>query len=268
MTDPKVRLDRPVMPCDMLVANTAAGQMHESTDDALVVGADGKIKTKKSTKSRQCNSSLEWGACNIRLLAYMVRVGTLTPDQVNHYHSYSLKIMDLMQKKQFSAVMEYDWLCRLAVWRATATWLSPFHSQYEVAFTDKTNGACLADGAKYCNFCQTDTHAPGDIESCIFRPTDLASGNPTGGAPHKPKPALTPRDKQNQAAAEAAAKEVPAGDTMSRNGREWWALDGKQLCYNYNKRGCSKQSCKKLHRCSNCKATGHQSKNCNKPLAT
>jgi hypothetical protein len=44
MTDPKVRLDRPVMPCDMLVANTAAGQMHDPTDDALVVGADGKIK--------------------------------------------------------------------------------------------------------------------------------------------------------------------------------------------------------------------------------
>jgi hypothetical protein len=269
MTDPKVRLDRPVMPCDMLVANTAAGQMHESADDALVVGADGKIKTKKSTKSRQCNSSLEWGACNIRLLAYMVRVGTLTPDQVNHYHSYSLKIMDLMQKKQFSAVMEYDWLCRLAVWRATATWLSPFYSQYEVAFTDKTNGACLTDGAKYCNFCQTDTHAPGESESCIFRSPDLASGNPTGGAPHKPKPALTDKDKQNQAAAAARAAAIPAGDTLEPNGKFWKSLDGKKLCAGFNMhRGCTKPSCKFVHRCSNCKESGHSGKNCRKPLAT
>ena len=184
------------------------------------------------------------------------------------YHSYSLKIMDLMQKKQFSAVMEYDWLCRLAVWRATATWLSPFYSQYEVAFTDKTNGACLADGAKYCNFCQTDTHAPGESESCIFRPTDLASGNPTGGAPHKPKPALTDRDKQNQAAAAQKAAAIPPGDTMSANGKFWASLDGKQVCGNFNLRGCTKASCKLVHRCSKCKQAGHPFKSCNKSLAT
>ena len=159
MTDPKLRSDRPIMVCDMLIGNTLAGQEFDSLDESLVV-TDGKITVSKKSKLIQVKDEIEWCACNVRLQTYMVEHGLLAQGEVMPYSHYSLKIMDLMRIKQFGAVMEFDWMCRLSVWRGVSTWGSSFTHEYEAAFTDKSNGACKHVSALWCTFCSSETHNP------------------------------------------------------------------------------------------------------------
>jgi hypothetical protein len=271
MTDPKLRSDRPIMVCDMLIGNTLAGQEFDSLDESLVV-ADGKITVSKKSKLIQVKDEIEWCACNVRLQAYMVEHGLLTQAEIMPYNHYSLKIMDLMRLKQFAAVMEFDWMCRLAVWRGLSTWSSSFTQEYEAAFTDKANGACKHVSALWCIFCSSETHNPGGVESCIFRFPDNGGGKPGGGAPHNPK-GPTAAERAAQSAKDKAAHTptpVPAGDSMSRSGTFWWAIDGQQTCFLWNTKGKCKHgaNCKHLHTCHKCKEPGHPAKGCKKPLAT
>jgi hypothetical protein len=269
MTDPKLRSDRPIMVCDMLIGNTLAGQEFDSLDESLVV-TDGKITVSKKSKLIQVKDEIEWCACNVRLQTYMVEHGLLAQGEVIPYSHYSLKIMDLMRIKQFGAVMEFDWMCRLSVWRGVSTWGSSFTHEYEAAFTDKSNGACLHTAAMWCTFCNSETHIPGGVESCIFRRADNGGGKPGGGAPHNPK-GSTAAERAAQSAkdkAAHAARPVPPGDSLSDNKKFWFALDGVRTCWHYNKGRCSKSNCELLHSCQQCKAPGHPSKSCKKPLAT
>ena len=234
MTDPKLRSDRPIMVCDMLIGNTLAGQEFDSLDESLVV-ADGKITVSKKSKLIQVKDEIEWCACNVRLQAYMVEHGLLTQAEVMPYNYYSLKIMDLMRLKQFAAVMEFDWMCRLSVWRGVSTWGSSFTHEYEAAFTDKSNGACKHVSAMWCTFCSSETHNPGGVDKCIFRTTNPSGGQPSGVPPQgvrpdaKPKPTAAERQAQSQ----QDRGPVPAGDTMAPNGKFWGSLDGKKLCFHY-----------------------------------
>ena len=271
MTDPKLRSDRPIMVCDMLIGNTLAGQEFDSLDESLVV-ADGKITVSKKSKLIQVKDEIEWCACNVRLQAYMVEHGLLTQAEVMPYNYYSLKIMDLMRLKQFAAVMEFDWMCRLAVWRGASTWSSSFTQEYEAAFTDKANGACKSVRAKWCEFCKSESHNPGEVEGCIFRSTNPSGGQPSGVPPQGVRPDARPKPTaaERQAQSQQDRGPVPPGDTMAANGKFWGSLDGKKLCFPYNKHGkCNRgANCTHEHRCATCKQVGHPSKTCNKPLAT
>ena len=124
----------------------------------------------------------------------------------------------------------------------------------------------------WCTFCSSETHNPGGVESCIFRSTDNGGGKPGGGAPHNPKGPTTAEKAAQSAKVKAGhtPKPVPAGDSMSNNGRFWWGIDGKQTCFKWNTTGKCKHgsNCKHVHICHKCKEPGHPAKNCNKPLAT
>jgi hypothetical protein len=115
---PTLRSDRPVMPADMLVCNTAQGKQAIEDGTTNLVWDGTQLKAKQTTTWRNCNSMLEWSAGNLRLKAYLIKVNCNMLDETEEggYDIHTLKITDLAMRKEFMQVLMYDWMVRMGVW--------------------------------------------------------------------------------------------------------------------------------------------------------
>ena len=96
---PTLRSDRPVMPADMLVCNTAQGKQAIEDGSTNLVWDGNQLKAKQKTTWRNCSSMMEWSAGNLRLKAYLIKVNMLDESEGCGYDNHTLKITDLAMRK-------------------------------------------------------------------------------------------------------------------------------------------------------------------------
>lgn len=264
---PKIPKDRPLAPRDFLVHNSHSAMPGIEDGGTLEVDSEGGVSVKKKRKERECRDVTEWGGCNLRLLTYLKTHGLLEAEDEAGFLEYHMRITELgHSRKTWTAVLEFDWMYRLAVHAGQLRWGQQHPTAYEAAFTDKPYGAALQSAAKErrCLICNSDEHNAGET-GCIFRKPGAGGGFVGDGGDHGGGKGGGGKKggKGSQGGGETKYPVVGKAEKGDVHEKGWWRrLGGEVVCTSWNQGNCTEPcSGNRLHKCSKCKGA-HRSQTC------